>query len=545
MDINPRPTQFPELNDLLAGFVTSAMDVLDGNFVGAYLQGSFALGDADMQSDCDFVVVTHGAVTADQEHRLRALHDEIPARPGHWTRHLEGSYAPKDELRTLDGLGRDWLYIDHGWREMQWSTHCNTEVVRWSLRECGVTLAGPAPATLVDPVDAGVLRARMRESLKTFLPDLLSWTSLDVAWSQRYAVATICRILYTFATGRVASKRASLLWASEQLDSRWHGLVKSALDGRALGWDPAAKSDDAVVESTLRFLEHAHERAGSTTLRIPRHLEDRAAKHDDVRAWVERLPAMVDAAADRWSLDIGEPYEPGGGCGWVAPAGDSFVVKIALRDFESAHEAEGLRHWDGRGSVRLHDSYRTDDATVMLIERCRPGTTLGRSRPEPEQDVIVADLLRDLWSAPMTDAHPFRPLQVMCDQWADEFEARRPADTGLVRDALRIWREFSATTEREVLLCTDLHAANVLAAEREPWLVVDPKPYVGDPAYDALQHMLNCDGRLRADPNGLSDRMAGLLEVDAHRVRTWLFARCVQESSGGWELLDVAKKISL
>ncbi len=54
-----------------------------------------------------------------------------------------------------------------------------------------------------------------------------------------------------------------------------------------------------------------------------------------------------------------------------------------------------------------------------------------------------------------------------------------------------------------MLLATDLHAGNVLRAEREPWLVIDPKPFVGDPTYDALQHMLNCDDRLRADPVGL------------------------------------------
>ena len=81
-----------------------------------------------------------------------------------------------------------------------------------------------------------------------------------------------------------------------------------------------------------------------------------------------------------------------------------------------------------------------------------------------------------------------------------------------------------------MLLCTDLHAGNVLAAERQPWLAVDPKPYVGDPTHDALQHLLNCSGRLRADPVRLAARMADLLGIDADRLVLWLFARCVQES---------------
>jgi len=70
----------------------------------------------------------------------------------------------------------------------------------------------------------------------------------------------------------------------------------------------------------------------------------------------------------------------------------------------------------------------------------------------------------------------------------------------------------------------------VLAAQREPWLVIDPKPYLGDPTYDVLQHMLNCPDRLVADPSGFADRMAALLELEANRLRHWLFARCVLES---------------
>ncbi len=207
------PTAFPELNAVLRELTTRARGILGANFVGAYLQGSFAVGDADMQSDCDFLIPVRGPITAEQEAGLRAMHDEFPTRPEHWAQHLEGSYPPVDELRTLRALGRDWLYIDHGWREMQWSTHCNTEVVRWSLRECGITLAGPDPRTLVDEVPADALRARMRASAETFLDDLFSWTSLDLAWSQRYAVTTLCRILHTLHTGRVMSKKAALLWA--------------------------------------------------------------------------------------------------------------------------------------------------------------------------------------------------------------------------------------------------------------------------------------------------------------------------------------------
>ena len=134
-----RPTQFAELNELLGQMVLEVKRILGDDFVGAYLQGSFALGGADMYSDCDFLVVTRRALTPAQEERLRELHADMRSRPGFWVHHLEGSYAPQDELRSLSDLGKKWLFIDQGksCSDMEWSTHCNTEVVRWILREHG------------------------------------------------------------------------------------------------------------------------------------------------------------------------------------------------------------------------------------------------------------------------------------------------------------------------------------------------------------------------------------------------------------------------
>jgi streptomycin 6-kinase len=137
----------------------------------------------------------------------------------------------------------------------------------------------------------------------------------------------------------------------------------------------------------------------------------------------------------------------------------------------------------------------------------------------------------------------------MCQQWADRFEqqAGPPGavlDPGLVRAGIALLRELPARAADEALLCTDLHAGNVLAAARQPWLAIDPKPYVGDRAYDVLQHMLNCAERLTADPDGLARRMAGLLDLDAGRVGLWLFARCVLESADWPQLAEVARRLA-
>jgi Domain of unknown function (DUF4111) len=263
-----QPTEFTELNELLGQMVSDVRGILGKNFVGAYLQGSFALGDADMYSDCDFLVVTRRALTPAQERGLRELHADIRTRPGSWVRHLEGSYAPQDELRSLSGLGKKWLFIDQGQSrsEMEWSTHCNTEVVRWVLREYGVTLAGPDPKDLVDELDPDVLRAKMREEAKDFLPGMLTWIKLDSPWAQRYAVTTLCRVLYTLETGRVASKRASLLWAKDNLDPRWQELISEALEGRSLGWNHSDPVETAILEATLAFNEYAKQRVARPVL---------------------------------------------------------------------------------------------------------------------------------------------------------------------------------------------------------------------------------------------------------------------------------------
>jgi streptomycin 6-kinase len=265
------------------------------------------------------------------------------------------------------------------------------------------------------------------------------------------------------------------------------------------------------------------------------------------------LPRTVDELASAWELELGEPYLPGGQCAWVAPArnraGDALALKVGWRHREAEHEADALHLWDGDGAVRCTATRAFEDTTALLLERCVPGAQLKCSMPEPEQDLVLAGLLRRLWEHDPPGGHPFGSLQAMCDQWADLFELDferdgRGLDPGLARDGMAALRELPRTAEQSVLLCTDLHAGNVLGAEREPWLVIDPKPFLGDPAFDAVQHMLNCDERLATDPVGLSRRMANLLEVDSDRVRLWLFARCAQESLHDLTLRRLAHELA-
>jgi streptomycin 6-kinase len=295
-----------------------------------------------------------------------------------------------------------------------------------------------------------------------------------------------------------------------------------------------------------------------TAIEIPELLAGTARFRPEVAAWTADLPAIVTTIAERWSLRVGTPFQPGGDCSWTAPAArldagaeENLVLKIGFPFGSGEHrdEAAALRIWDGDGAIRLHAALATDTTHALLLERCRPGTRLRDALPEPETDVVLTGMLRRLWARASSvraspagaaaEAWPFRPLTQMCDEWADQFTrqyaAATPAeriDPGLAREGIVLFRELPRTATDSVLLCTDLHFGNVLAARREPWLVIDPKPYVGDPAYDVLQHLINCHARLAADPLGLADRVATLAGLDTSRVRLWLFARVVQESVG-------------
>ncbi len=251
--LNPHPTRYAELNGVLHDLVTGAQEALGETFVGAYLQGSFALGAGDLHSDCDFLVVVSERPDAAREAALRALHREIPRAPGHWSGHLEGSYAVADDLRTVAGLGAEWLYVDHGRDEMSWSDHCNQPWTRWILREEGITLVGPCPADLVDPVPVDVLRASARAGLASCTDDILDWCPPDVAWCQRYLVVQACRSLYTVRTGGVASKRDALRWAMMHADPRWRPLLQQVLADRDLGLDRRDPPRPGSVDAARAF----------------------------------------------------------------------------------------------------------------------------------------------------------------------------------------------------------------------------------------------------------------------------------------------------
>lgn len=253
------PTPFPELNAILDELVNTTRDVLADNFVGAYLQGSFAVGDADEHSDVDFLIVTEDAVTPDQEGQLAAMHAQFPDREVSWAQHLEGSYAPRRELRRFVAPAQPWLYIDNGSRVLERSAHDNDWVVRWVLHNHGLTLVGPPLIELVDQVEPEHLRQEMLATMREWADALVEdEAEMDNAWRQPYVVLSYCRMLQTVHSGRVTSKLQAGRWALTTLDARWQPLIQRALDDRADPWVRVHQpADPWTLPLTWEFIEAA------------------------------------------------------------------------------------------------------------------------------------------------------------------------------------------------------------------------------------------------------------------------------------------------
>jgi hypothetical protein len=227
------PTPYPDLNGVLRELIASVQGVLGDTFVAVYLQGSFAVGDFDRHSDVDFVIVIERELPDNQVQALQAMHECVYNLDCKWAQHLEGSYFPRDVLRRCDQRGKLLWYLDNGSRSLIQSDHCNTVVVRWTVREHGVVLAGPSPATLIDPIPVEALRQEILATIHDWGHEILAEPErFNNRFYQSFIVLSYCRMLHDLDKGGVGSKRAGAEWAKATLDPSWAGLIDRTWDGR-------------------------------------------------------------------------------------------------------------------------------------------------------------------------------------------------------------------------------------------------------------------------------------------------------------------------
>lgn len=252
--------------------------------------------------------------------------------------------------------------------------------------------------------------------------------------------------------------------------------------------------------------------------------------------WLDELPALLAAIAARWSLALEAPF-PHLSYHYVAPAldpqGNRVVVKAGVPAPGLAREMAALRLFGGAGVAHLLDG--DAEMGVMILEHVRPGTALTSLNDDEAIIREAVRLMQRLWQ-PVGPDHSFSRVA----SWVEEFRrlrARFQGGTGpfpplLVERAERVFQQAAREDNVSILLHGDMHPRNILAAEREPWLAIDPKGVVGDPLYD-VACLLNAvpplpdKRRVRLMTARRVDLLAELLALPRDRILRWALADAV------------------
>ncbi|MFD4233551.1 APH(6)-I family aminoglycoside O-phosphotransferase [Streptomyces sp. NPDC058542] len=287
--------------------------------------------------------------------------------------------------------------------------------------------------------------------------------------------------------------------------------------------------------------------SSSDSIHVPDGLAESYSRSsgEEGRAWVAGLPGLVERCIDRWELKRDGGVHSGE-ASLVVPVlradGTRAALKLQMPREETTAALIGLRTWNGNGMVRLldHDA----PSSTMLLERLDGSHTLEAVEDDDEAMRILAGLLARLHSVPAPPG--LRGLGEIAAAMVEEVPSAvhsltDPED----RSRLRGWASAVAELVGEPgdrILHWDLHYENVLAAEREPWLAIDPEPLVGDPGFDLWPALDTGWERIEATGDALRvvrrrfDLVTEALELDRGRAAGWTLARLLQNTL--WDIED-------
>ncbi len=274
---------------------------------------------------------------------------------------------------------------------------------------------------------------------------------------------------------------------------------------------------------------------------------------EEGRLWLAHVPEILNACEQRWKIAI-EAVFPNLTFNLVVRArqqgGTPVVLKICWTSDEYHRQKEALRLFDGRGMIRLLGFYDEDE--VMLLEGLRPGTSLLHGNDDVAATLIAAGVMRQIWR-PIPDVNSFPTVE----QWGLGFERLRqrfdggtgPFPHAITDRAQKVYTELCNSMGERVLLHGDLHHDNILAAERQPWLAIDPKGVVGEREYETGSWLRNWLPDLLRQENARGilarriDQFADELKFDRVRIRDWALAQAVL--SGWWCIEDLSVEQSM
>ncbi len=245
------PTPYADINAMLEELLSGSQKILGNRLVGYYLYGSLVTGDFDFgSSDLDLLAATLSDIDEQEFGSLHAMHNDFAHKYKAWDGRIEVAYLSTDALKTfrshtskiavispgepfhIKDAGKDWL--------MNW----------YIVREKGMTLYGPPPETVIDPISKAELLAAVQEHGQEWREWIYHARHRN---SQAYAILTMCRILYTLKNGEIVSKKRAALWAEKELPE-WSALIQQALVWRE-SWRDENIDHEATFPVTLRFVQ--------------------------------------------------------------------------------------------------------------------------------------------------------------------------------------------------------------------------------------------------------------------------------------------------
>jgi streptomycin 6-kinase len=275
--------------------------------------------------------------------------------------------------------------------------------------------------------------------------------------------------------------------------------------------------------------------------------------------WLEKIPQLIYEFEGRWNIKVGPPFDLS--YNYVACAalagGSHAVLKIGFpADKEFQTEIDALIIYNGEGAARLFEADR--EKSVILMERLDPGIPLSSLEDDEDATRILASVMKKLWK-PLPSDHNFPHIS----DWTGGIERLRrrfngtagPLPSYLLDKTEELFRELIHSMSGPVLIHGDLHHGNVLSAGREPWLAIDPKGVVAEPAYETAAMLRNPQSVLskKTDPGRILRRRIVILSeqlgIDPQRVQKWGISQTVlsaiwsiEDHGRGWEYqIEIAK----
>lgn len=282
----------------------------------------------------------------------------------------------------------------------------------------------------------------------------------------------------------------------------------------------------------------------------------------DGQRWLNQLPDLLKYFQDAWSLTFhASPFPPS--YHYVIPCqtqhGRDAVLKVGVPNPELSTEIKALRHFEGKGAVRLLEADQKRGG--LLLERITPGTALLDVKDNTYAAQAAANVAKKLWRPPPHNHH-FPTVE----DWGQGFQRLQKEFQGgtgpfpkmLIEKAEALFKDLLSSISDPVLLHGDLHHRNILKAQRDPWLAIDPKGLIGEPAYEIGAYLRNPFPEILQDADiqkMTAERIeifADILSLDPSRIIGWGFSQAVlaawwsyEERSQTWKKwISIAERLT-